>query len=41
MGDDNMQIKNLMSEDLITKFNIKFIQPDEVNLSSSLLKRRK
>ena len=34
-------IASLMSEDLITKFNIKFIQPDEVNLSSNLLKRRK
>ena len=34
-------ITTLMSKDLITKFNIKFIQPDEVNLSASLLKRRK
>lgn len=34
-------ITTLMSKDLITKFNIKFIQPDEVNLSVSLLKRRK
>lgn len=34
-------ITSLMSEDLITKFNIKLIQPDEVNLSSNLLKRRK
>ena len=33
-------ITTLMSKDLITKFNIKFIQPDEVNLSASLLKRR-
>lgn len=34
-------ITTLMSEELITKFNIKFIHPDEVNLSSNLLKRRK
>lgn len=34
-------ITTLMSEELITKFNIKSIQPDEVNLSSNLLKRRK
>ena len=34
-------ITTLMSKELITKFNIKFIHPDEVNLSSSLLKRRK
>lgn len=34
-------ITSFMSEELIIKFNIKFIQPDEVNLSSNLLKRRK
>ena len=34
-------ISTLMSEEIINKFNIKLISPDEVNLSSDLLKRRK
>lgn len=34
-------VKTLMSEEIINKFNIKLISPDEVNLSSGLLKRRK
>ena len=34
-------ISTLMSEEIINKFNIKLISPDEVNLSSDWLKRRK
>lgn len=34
-------VTTLMSEELITKFNIEFIKADEVNLSPNLLKRRK
>ena len=34
-------VKTLMSEEMINKFNVKFISADEVNLSSNLLKRRK
>lgn len=34
-------ISTLMGEEIINKFNIKLISPDEVNLSSDLLKRRK
>ena len=34
-------VKTLISEEIINKFNIKLISPNEVNLSSSLLKRRK
>ena len=34
-------VKTLMSEEMINKFNVKYISADEVNLSSNLLKRRK
>lgn len=34
-------VTTLISKEIINKFNIEFIKPDEVNLSPNLLKRRK